>query len=550
MRYREIPRLIRTLRHLRTEQVVGRAGRMLRGEVRPVQFHGPPPTLRFREPVVPYLGAPGHASWIRPDRIRLINREVGFREGIDWDFRGEGPLWAYHLHQFDWARCPGPSPRDRLGAMLDWIERHRRGIGWDAGPISLRTFSWIKLLTTPGALPDDRTSRAAICASMASQLATLAKNLEIHLLANHYLWNLLALTLAGAVFEGEEASRWLAHQSALRDQLEEQVLADGAHYERSPMYHALLLENLLDLTNVADATPARFSEELLALLRKKAGRMLGAARVWTHPDGEIALFGDSAFGIAHTPEELERYAERLGIEAAGPARVGVLDGAGYLRLAAEPFTLVASVSGPMPAYQPGHAHCDALSFELSVGADRIVTDTGVAEYLPGELRNASRATSAHATLQIGGAEQAEIWAAHRIGGRPAVALLDVDPGGRAEASCAGWATPRVLHRRSFAVDGASVTIQDHLEGPSTPVRLHLPFAPELVPRLEGSRVAMHLPRGGRLRIELPKGVRWGIVRTPYFPEFGKAIERRALLGEAESLASASWRFSVDGGSNS
>jgi hypothetical protein len=411
----------------------------------------------------------------------------------------------------------------------------------------LRTFSWIKLLTTPGALPDDRTSRVAIFASMASQLATLAKNLEIHLLANHYLWNLLALTLAGAAFEGGEASRWLAHQSALRDELEEQVLFDGAHYERSPMYHALLLENLLDLVNVADSAPARVSEEVLALLRAKAGRMLGAARVWTHPDGEIALFGDSAFGIAHAPGDLERYAGGLGIEAVGPDRAGVLDAAGYVRLAAEPFTLIASVAGPMPAYQPGHAHCDALSFELSVGADRVVTDTGVAEYLPGKLRDVSRATSGHATLQIGDAEQAEIWAAHRIGGRPAVALLDVDPGRRAEASCSGWATPRVRHHRSFEVGDGSVAIHDHLEGPALPVRLHLPFAPDLVPRLEGSRVAMHLPRGGRLRIELPQGVRWGVVRTPYFPEFGKTIERRALLGEAESLASASWRFSVDGG---
>jgi len=471
---------------------------------------------------------------------------VGFREAIDWDFGGEGPLWAYHLHQFDWARCPGPSPQDRLGAMLDWIERHQRGIGWDAGPISLRTFSWIKLLTTPGALPDDRTSRAAICASMASQLATLGKSLEVHLLANHYLWNLLALTLAGAAFEGEAASRWLAHQSALRDQLEEQVLPDGAHYERSPMYHALLLESLLDLVNVAGSAPARVSEDLLALLRAKAGRMLGAARVWTHPDGEIALFGDSAFGIAHTPEDLDRYAEGLGIEAAGPARAGVLDAAGYVRLTVEPFTLIASVAGPMPAHQPGHAHCDALSFELSVGADRVVTDTGVAEYLPGRLRDASRATGGHATLQIGDTEQAEIWAAHRIGGRPAVALLDVDPGRRAEASCSGWATPRVLHRRVFALGGASLAIHDHLEGPATPVRLHLPLAPDLVARLDGRRATIALPRGGLLHLELPHGVRWRVTRTPYFPEFGKTVERDALAGEADSLGSASWRLSVAG----
>jgi hypothetical protein len=542
VKHPEIPRLIRTLRHLRSEQVAGRARRLLRSRAESIQTYASPPTLRLREAGISYLGSPAHASYHGPDRIRLINREVRFRDGIDWDFTGEGPLWVYHLHQFDWARCPELSPQDRLAAMLDWVERHPRGIGWDAGPISLRTFSWIKLLTTPGALPGDPQSRGAICASLASQLATLAKNLEVELLANHYLWNLLALVAAGAAFEGEDGDRWLAHESLLCDQLEEQVLSDGAHYERSPMYHSLLLENLLDLVNVVASTSGRRSEHLLSPLRAKAGRMLGALRVWTHPDGEIALFGDSAFGIAHEPAVLERYATALDVTAVPPASSGVLDKAGYVRLAEGPFTLIASVAGPMPNYQPGHAHCDALAFELSVGADRIVTDTGVAEYVPGELRDASRTTSGHATLQLDGEEQAEIWAAHRVGGRPHVALISVDPGRRAEAVCSGWATPRVFHRRVFEVDEASVAIHDQLTGPAAPVRLHLPLAPGLAPRLDGSRAAIDLPRGGRLHIELPRGVHWRVSRIPYFPEFGRTIERQALLGEADSFASASWRF--------
>lgn len=89
-----------------------------------------------------------------------------------------------------------------------------------------------------------------------------------------------------------------------------------------------------------------------------------------------------------------------------------------------------------------------------------------------------------------------------------------------------------------------MTIHDQLAGSSTPVRLHLPLAAGLVPRLEGSRVVIHLPRAGQLLIELPQGARWRVVRAPYFPEFGKTIERHALLGEADSLPTASWRFSV------
>ena len=37
-------------------------------------------------------------------------------------------------------------------------------------------------------------------------------------------------------------------------ELKEQVLNDGMHYERSPMYHLIILERLLDALNFAKAT--------------------------------------------------------------------------------------------------------------------------------------------------------------------------------------------------------------------------------------------------------------------------------------------------------
>jgi hypothetical protein len=120
----------------------------------------------------------------------------------------------------------------------------------------------------------------------------------------------------------------------------------------------------------------------------------------------------------------------------------------------------------------------------------------------------------------------------------------VDPGRRAKAACAGWATPRVLHRRVFELDGASLAIHDELTGAVASVRLHLPLAPGLAPRLEGSRAAIALPQGRELRIELPRAMRWRVVLTPYFPEFGRTIERHALVGEADSLASATMRLSI------
>jgi uncharacterized heparinase superfamily protein len=496
------------------------------------------PKLRIAAPAVPFLGAPGHAR-CDGQTIRLINREAPFGSRIDWNDRDGGPLWTYHLHQFDWARCSDLSPADRLGVFEDWIAHHRDGIGWDAGPISLRTFAWLKLLATPGALPDDGAARDRILSSLRAQLLTLEERLETHVQANHYLWNLLALVFAGVLLEAPEAPRWLAYQGRLRGELEEQIGADGAHYERSPMYHALLLENLLDLWNALQATSGR-QDELFTRLAETAARMLGALEVWTHPDGGIALFADSAFEVAALPAQLADYGRELGVIAQAPEKAGVLAQAGYARLEAGPFVLIASAGVPRPAYQPGHAHADALGFELSVSGQRVVTDTGVFEYVAGERRATARATRSHATVEVDGADQSEMWAAHRVGGRCDAAFTGFEPGRAADGVCASWSSPEVLHRRHFEVTSEAVRLRDEFELPAPRARAFLPLAPGLEPVLEEGRARIPLEGGATLVLELPSTAAWSVARAPYFPEFGLSVERAVLVGEATDLEELDW----------
>ena len=206
-----IRRLLRTLWYLKPEQLAGQLRRALRrGPIVPRPAAGSAPGLRFGAPVVPWLAGPDHA---RPEglaALELISHRVAWSEAIDWDHCAAGPLWAYHLHQFDWARRVELGAEQRLTAMSDWVRRHRSGTGWDPGPISNRCFAWLKLLTTPGALPDDEAARGALQRSLSSQLETLAANLEVQVQANHLLWNLMALVFAGICFEGPGAERWRA----------------------------------------------------------------------------------------------------------------------------------------------------------------------------------------------------------------------------------------------------------------------------------------------------------------------------------------------------
>lgn len=560
MKLSQLGRTMRHVRHLRPAQIGAQLRHILLGEGRQSSRAAALPRLGVDAVTVPFLPAPAHAHCDGALGFELIHRSHRFRNEIDWNELGKGPLWAFHLHQFDYARDPRLSPKTRWRLIDHWIEHCHDGAGWAPHPISLRILSWGKLLLTPGALELSPEQAARMQTSMAHQVETLTGALEIRLQANHLFSNILSVVFAGLMFEGERADSWLSLESNLRRQIAIQIQRDGSHIEGSPMYHALLLENLLDLLNLARAVGSRASDRLMASLSDAASRMLGAHRVWTHPDAQIALLGDAAFDIAHPPAALEAYAGSLGIAPVGPAVEGALEDAGVFRMVSGDLVLIATASAPTPAYQPGHAHCDALSFELSIGKERVITDTGVTEYILGALRDISRETASHATLKIDDSEQSEIWAAHRVGGRCRVDVESFKPL-RLEASCVSWSTPRTRHHRSFDLDGGRLVIEDRIVGELLPVRFALPLAPGLEPELRSedssTRDSRHsdatpgpmtlrliLRSGKTLCIDLPVGVCWSVERRAYFPRFGERIERACLVGTSDTFRFGSWRFSL------
>ncbi len=535
-----LPTILRTIVRLRPGQVGAQLHHALFGLPSPMRLAGPPPRLAVARPTAGFLDPPAHVRSRGGGRIELLSIPFDLAAPVDWNTTDRGPLFAYHLHQHEFLRLPAFSPEERAAILEDWIGNHRVGIGWDPHPISLRLICWTKLLLSPGLLPDSSGLREAILSSMADQAETLSRGLETRLQANHLLSNLIGVVVAGIVLEGSASEAWRERSIALVRELDRQIRPDGGHEERSPMYHALLLESLLDLQALCLALPERVPRGLSEVLREKTVAMLRALEMLTHPDGRIALFADSALGIASEPSALRAYAGRLGLPSDPiEVRSDCLPQMGYVRLSASPFDLIASVSGPSPPHQPGHAHCDALAFELSVDGTRLVTDTGVFEYRPGARRDHARATASHATLQFDRREQAEIWAAHRVGGRPTVALTAWDAAGSAEATCRGWSRNAPLHRRLFAVGADGVSIADRIEGSFSEIRSCLPIDPAWTVTLEGGRASARCGSTDRpgtgVEIELPAAFEWSLERGPYYPTFGREVERFILTGRASRV---------------
>ena len=146
--------------------------------------------------------------------------------------------------------------------------------------------------------------------------------------------------------------------------------------------------------------------------------MLTWLHVMSHPDGQISFFNDAAFDIAAPYESLLDYAGRLGFPEP-PAERGsrYLEESGYCRLENERAVVICDVARVGPNYQPGHAHADTLSFELSVYGFRVFVNSGVSEYGVSEERLRQRGTAAHNTLELNNADSSEVWHGFRVARR-------------------------------------------------------------------------------------------------------------------------------------
>ncbi len=416
-----VGRLWRTVRWLRPEQVLGRVRKVL---WRPHPDLRPAPPLRLTQTDW-ILPARRSSSLLGPSTMRFLSVTHDL-EKVGWDNPEIPMLWRYNQHYFDdlCARNAAERMAWHVALMHRWISEipTAKGTGWAPYPTSLRVVNWIKWCRAihAGNLPN-----AMWLDSLAVQVRWLAKNVEWHLLGNHLFANAKALVMAGLFHDGREADQWYAMgERILLRELPEQVLEDGGHFERSPLYHALAVEDVLDLLNALQAYNSPHGPALRNALAERVPAMLRWLGVMVGPNGSFTRFNDCADGIAPSTEELFRYATALGYGTDGtPAKTGgaiALKPSGYIRLDAQRATAWLDVAPIGPDYLPGHAHADTLACELVVDGHSVLVNRGTSVYGTGERRQIERGTAAHNTVTVAGRDSSEIWAGFRVGRRARV----------------------------------------------------------------------------------------------------------------------------------
>ena len=520
--------LFNTLRYLKWQQIYFRLVRRLIKPKVTESFHGPKPK---RSKIWEHL--PLYDNKIDSQlETCFLNHAKKLDLPADWNNESLSKLWVYNLHYFEDLLSNNAQEKRNFHLQLlnSWVDQNPVGYGngWEPYPTSLRIVNILKAWL--GGLELDE----KLFSSVFAQASFLSNDLERHLLGNHYFVNLKALLFAGVVFEN---IRWLnIAEKGLISQIPEQILDDGANFELSPMYHSLILVDMLDMFNLCRAYPTQISSQLATLLEEYIPKMLTFMEVMAHPDGGVSFFNDSADGIAPIKAKIESYSEKLGfvISPLDYSKTQIIDSAnsGYICATSAGNKLIFDASPVGPDYIPGHAHADTLSFELSIGVQRVFVNSGTSEYGLSPKRLNQRKTAAHNTVEVDGKNSSQVWSGFRVANRAKINFrhtqLKHDRSIELLAAHNGYKIlfGGCIHKRKLTFSENSLIVSDSLQRKFKYAKSHFYFHPDLIISLEDN--VLRIEGIDFILQSNLRGKEASLVDSFWYPEFGVEVPNKML----------------------
>lgn len=502
------------------------------------------PNLKFTVGT-PVIKLPSKIGWpvykvcstVDAELFNFFGRSAVIKD--DWNLEYLDKIWLYNLHYQDDlnAVCSRPAVSSRLVEYWIACNPPLSGNGWEPYCISLRVVNWIKFFTgmRAGRVPTKWVR------SLETQCSVLEQQLEYHLLANHLFANAKALVFAGVFFSGSRGERWLSKGLSILDrQIVEQFCEDGGHFELSPMYHATLLWDLADLINLAQSVDIFELRHRIAVLKNTFIDGMVWLESMVHPDCDISFFNDSTLGIAPTIADLRAYGAFLNIEVPcfklhrkvsirhfADSGYGVIDWPDSARC-------IADVGMVGPDYQPGHAHADTLSCELSLFGQRVLVNSGISQYGENAERNRQRSTAAHNTVEVDGENSSEVWAGFRVARRAYpldVEYSETEDCIRLAASHSGFRRlkGKVTHSRTWEARYFQLRVTDRLDGQYERALGFWHLHPNIrVSLRDKSTVDLALPSGQTAVLSIA-GAELALEDTTWHPGFGKSVPNTRIV---------------------
>ncbi len=364
------------------------------------------------------------------DEITLLHSSEHLDLQGSWFFDNKSPLWNHNLHYFEYLFALTKQYEDSKEKVYikkvkeyitAWITSNPQGSknsAWECYPIALRLPNWIDLYSLiKKNIADDPEFQKLFIHTIFDQYSYLLNHLEKHLLANHYFEDLKALVIASIFFDDDKV-REIA-TTKLIEQCAEQICEDGMHYERSPMYQKILLEDLIRV-EIALESVGNKNEIIKGYIKK----MLDVAYSLESGLDRLPLFNDCGKNISKSIEALVKASENR-LQISPEKKCSFPKSGFYIFEFNDGWKLVVDGGQPGPDYSPGHAHCEAMAFELFHSGKPIIVNCGTFAY-QSDQRSFFKSTEAHNTVRVSGVEQSECWSSFRMSRRARIKDVQTD----------------------------------------------------------------------------------------------------------------------------
>ena len=414
-----------------------------------------------------------------------------------WSHPDMGEAWHRDLHSFYWLRdlraVGGDAARRQARRLVEsWIDHHPRWQeqAWQPDILGQRLAHWL-------AFHDffwDSASeefRARTFESLTRQAKHLARVLPGGLMGYSLLTALKGLLFVGICLPGHE--KWAETAlGQIENQLKLQIFPDGGHIERSPIVQMNLLRDLIDIR----ALLAQTDRDMPDILLQSIDRVTPVLRFFLHADGGLSLFNGSTEGDRVTIHQALVNADAKG------KTLKRLPHTGYERLQMGRTLLVMDCGTPPPQGYDRRSHAGLLSFEMSIGRERLIVNCGA--HRSGEWANVLRDAAAHSTLTLDGMGPADPVMGGGLAKKPRNAPSKRDEADSAlliKASHDGFIdkTGHQHQRRLFlSAGGDDLRGEDNITGPegsAFALRFHLHPGVTAMPIRSGREILLRLPSG-------------------------------------------------------
>lgn len=424
---------------------------------------GTKPAVLDRVPVDAWLGEPLNANAMFQGRYSAAGQEVVNPNQAPWHLDA-GPAWQAFFNGFEWLRdfraVGGTVARQRARELTQsWLLANPRWSAtvWRPDVLGRRVAAWIHhsdFLLNGGKAE----FIAPFLLSLGRQVRHLRRVAGKGPSGHGKLAAIVGLNVAAIAIGG--AARWRDQaQSLLEHEIAHQVLADGGHVERSPSVHFTVLRDLIGLRLALAEARIEPSAAIAAAIE----RMTPMLRFFRHGDGALALFNGGGEEAASAVDATLARAESRGRPPVSA------HASGFERLAAGRTTLILDAGAPPAAPYDAAAHAGCLSFEMSIGSDRLIVNCGAPLAPESPWAEPLRATAAHTTVVLADTNALDLRPGSGVRRRPkaiAATRRDGDDGTQTvEARHDGYAANfGVEHHRRLTLHrtGDRVTAEDRL----------------------------------------------------------------------------------------